>query len=165
MTFARIENGNVVEYPIYEGDIKLRFPNTSFTFPFSPPEGFVPVTDVTPPAINHEQNLVEETPIFTDGEWKRNWTIVSATTEQIAARTAVKEKQVRAQRNSRLAATDWTQSNDSPLNAEAKSAWAFYREVLRMVPEQPGFPWNVSWPPAPGGQEPTPPEIIPPIPR
>lgn len=56
---------------------------------------------------------------------------------------------VRAERNRRLAACDWTQLADSPLNAEAKAAWAFYRENLRMVPQQAGFPWEVQWPPEP----------------
>lgn len=56
---------------------------------------------------------------------------------------------VRAERNRRLAACDWTQLADSPLSVEAKSAWAFYRENLRMVPQQAGFPWEVQWPPEP----------------
>lgn len=57
---------------------------------------------------------------------------------------------VRADRNARLAACDWTQLTDSPLDPEAKAAWAFYRENLRMVPQQAGFPWQINWPPKPG---------------
>lgn len=56
---------------------------------------------------------------------------------------------VRSDRNCRLAESDWTQFTDSPLDPEAKAAWAFYRENLRMVPDQPGFPWDVQWPPKP----------------
>ncbi len=48
-------------------------------------------------------------------------------------------------RNAKLAQCDWTQLTDSPLNADAKNAWALYRETLRMVPEQSGFPWTVQW--------------------
>lgn len=58
-------------------------------------------------------------------------------------------KVVRAERNHRLADSDWTQLGDSPLNPDAKGAWQLYRETLRMVPQQPGFPWNVNWPPEP----------------
>lgn len=65
------------------------------------------------------------------------------------AKDAEQGKVVREERNRRLATCDWTQLADSPLNAEGKSAWAFYRENLRMVPEQAGFPWGVQWPPAP----------------
>jgi hypothetical protein len=57
---------------------------------------------------------------------------------------------VRNYRNELLSACDWTQLIDSPLDADAKLAWQLYRETLRMVPQQPGFPWNVTWPSVPG---------------
>lgn len=56
------------------------------------------------------------------------------------------EMQVRAQRNSLLSLSDWTQLADAPLTAEKKQAWAEYRQALRDVPEQAGFPENVAWP-------------------
>ena len=54
--------------------------------------------------------------------------------------------QVRAQRNSLLDLCDWTQLPDAPLTAEQKQEWAEYRQALRDVPEQTGFPENVAWP-------------------
>lgn len=45
----------------------------------------------------------------------------------------------KAERNSRLAATDWTQSADVPQTTKDK--WAIYRQALRDVPQQEGFPW------------------------
>ena len=59
------------------------------------------------------------------------------------------EMQVRAQRNSLLSLSDWTQLADAPLTTEQKQAWAEYRQALRDVPEQAGFPENVVWPSAP----------------
>ena len=53
---------------------------------------------------------------------------------------------VRADRNGRLAATDWTQIADSTAD---KPAWSTYRQALRDVPLQAGFPQNVSWPQKP----------------
>ena len=41
--------------------------------------------------------------------------------------------QLRAQRNQKLFATDWTQAEDSPLSAEAKAQWATYRQALRDI--------------------------------
>lgn len=55
---------------------------------------------------------------------------------------------VRADRNARMASCDWTQLPDAPLSAEGKAAWAAYRQALRDVPEQAGFPL-VEWPLAP----------------
>lgn len=49
----------------------------------------------------------------------------------------------RAERNKLLAATDFTQLADSPVDA---AAWAEYRQALREVPEQAGFPFNIEWP-------------------
>lgn len=59
------------------------------------------------------------------------------------------EMQIRAQRNSLLTLCDWTQLPDAPLTEEQKQAWAEYRQALRDVPEQPGFPENVVWPSTP----------------
>lgn len=57
--------------------------------------------------------------------------------------------QVRAQRNSLLTLCDWTQLPDAPLTAEQKQTWVEYRQALRDVPEQAGFPENVVWPSTP----------------
>lgn len=59
------------------------------------------------------------------------------------------EMQVRAARNSLLTLCDWTQLDDAPLTAEQKQAWAEYRQALRDVPEQAGFPDAVIWPSTP----------------
>jgi len=48
------------------------------------------------------------------------------------ATDAQKLKQVRLWRNAELAATDWTQVADAPVDA---SAWAAYRQALRDLPD------------------------------
>jgi hypothetical protein len=55
----------------------------------------------------------------------------------------------RIDRDHRLKLCDWTQLADSPLSVEQKSAWSAYRQALRDVTGQPGFPANVQWPVAP----------------
>jgi len=56
----------------------------------------------------------------------------------------VKDNRIR--RNTLLLESDWTQFNDSPLNEESKLAWKNYRQALRDLPEQTGFPNDVIWP-------------------
>jgi hypothetical protein len=56
---------------------------------------------------------------------------------------------LRTKRNSLLASTDWTQSPDSPLTAEAKAEWATYRQSLRDLPSNTPDPTNPSWPDEP----------------
>lgn len=55
--------------------------------------------------------------------------------------------EVRAERDRRLAETDWTQAADVP--QPTKDKWAPYRQALRDVPAQEGFPFNVIWPDKP----------------
>lgn len=64
--------------------------------------------------------------------------------------TAAEQAVVR--RNALLAESDWTQLADVPLSAEQKAAWVAYRQQLRDVPSQTGFPDNISWPTKPGIQ-------------
>ena len=63
--------------------------------------------------------------------------------EQLAAET------IRAQRDALLASCDWTQMPDSPLDADTKAAYQTYRQELRDVPQQEGFPETVEWPELP----------------
>lgn len=53
---------------------------------------------------------------------------------------------VRKQRNDLLAACDWTQVADAPVD---KDAWAKYRQALRDITDQPDFPVSISWPVVP----------------
>jgi hypothetical protein len=46
---------------------------------------------------------------------------------------------LKAERNTRLTATDWTQLPDVPQNV--KNVWATYRQELRDLTNKEGFPW------------------------
>ena len=109
-----------------------------------------PVTPAEQPAPDHTLNF-DRIAVLRDGAWFEEWTSTPATAEEIAERTAAKSGAVRAQRNDLLAQSDWTQLADSPFDADGKLAWALYRDTLRMIPQQTGFPWNVNFPPIPGG--------------
>ena len=49
---------------------------------------------------------------------------------------------VREKRDRLLAATDWTANSDVTMSDEMRA----YRQALRDVPSQAGFPDNVTWP-------------------
>ena len=76
-----------------------------------------------------------------------SWTATPRTADDLAARLAQQAAAVRADRNARLAATDWTQCADIP--EATKDKYSPYRETLRDVPLQVGFPQNVTWPQEP----------------
>ena len=81
-------------------------------------------------------------PIFTDGE--------TTAAEQETAYKAIKDAEqasaVRKSRGDKLANSDWTQVADAPVD---KAVWATYRQALRDITTQSGFPWIVTWPDAP----------------
>ena len=157
---------------ITDSQFRSEHPNTSFprvltveildSFDYDPVlEG--PQATVTPPYQYSQRDGVVEVngqwfthyiagPVFTD--YTDDEGVVHTASEQYEAycfdKDAKQSKSVRDDRNKRLAECDWTQLADSPLDADGKLAWALYRQTLRMVPEQPGFPWNVEWPPIPG---------------
>lgn len=55
----------------------------------------------------------------------------------------------RAERNSRLSDCDWTMLADAPLTVSQRESWQSYRQSLRDVPDQVGFPQNIVWPSSP----------------
>lgn len=55
---------------------------------------------------------------------------------------------IRNMRNGMIMFTDWTQSSDSPLSSDQKTAFAAYRQALRNFPDTCD-PKNPVWPDAP----------------
>jgi hypothetical protein len=82
-------------------------------------------------------------PVFTDTE---DATAAEQEAAYKAQKDAEQSKAVRKDRNQRLKDTDWTQVADAPVD---KAAWAAYRQALRDITAQVGFPWNVTWPTQP----------------
>lgn len=59
----------------------------------------------------------------------------------------------RAIRDGMLQACDYRMMPDYPCSEESRAAWAAYRQALRDVPQQEGFPDRVEWPQAPDGAD------------
>jgi len=55
-------------------------------------------------------------------------------------------RNARTQRDTLLSQSDWTQVPDAPVDQQA---WANYRQALRDVPQQAGFPTDINWPTKP----------------
>ena len=87
-------------------------------------------------------------PVFTDTTDDTGNVTPAADNEAAykAAKDADQAKSVRASRDDKLKDCDWTQVADAPVD---KATWATYRQALRNVPTQAGFPWTITWPDAP----------------
>jgi hypothetical protein len=88
-------------------------------------------------------------PVFTDRpatETEPAKTAAEQEAEYKAMKDAEQAKSVRTQRGEKLKDSDWTQVADAPVDQDA---WATYRQALRDITAQQGFPWTVEWPVAP----------------
>lgn len=56
---------------------------------------------------------------------------------------------VRAERDRKLDACDWTVLTDSPLTTAKKTEWKTYRTALRNISAAEGFPHTMEWPTEP----------------
>jgi hypothetical protein len=86
-----------------------------------------------------QSNIVSEIPFTPEEEASRDaeeaaWTAFANDRAATNART---------RRNILLTQSDWTQVDDVPVD---KAAWATYRQALRDIPQQGGFPTTVTWP-------------------
>lgn len=143
MQIAIIQNGQITQI----GDYRYLFPETSFT-PNGPDDAWLAENNAKRVNLykDHDpktQKLVQSDP-YVDGDFVSLVTVAPLTTEELAALTETAKTVARNQRNMLLSQTDWTQLVDSP---EAnKAAWATYRQALRDLPSQSGFPDNIVWP-------------------
>ena len=83
---------------------------------------------------------------FEPGDATVGWTLIELTDEEKAVRLEQGALDERAKRNSRLARTDHWVMSDTP---EPTQAQLDYRQALREVPQQAGFPQNIVWPTEP----------------
>jgi hypothetical protein len=147
MFYAKLDaNQNVERYPYTLTDLRFDTPNTSFPEQINDATaslfGLVLVKPTTPPAENYTFNL-ERTAIKESGKWVEKWLQTPASPEQVQQRTAASTRDARQKRNQLLADCDWTQLPDAPVET---ATWATYRQELRDITKQVGFPWEIIWP-------------------
>jgi hypothetical protein len=89
---------------------------------------------------------------FADGveqinsQWYTKYSVSDMNAEAIVAADAAQAANVRTSRNDKLKECDWTQIADSTAD---KATWATYRQALRDITKQTGFPWTIDWPEVP----------------
>jgi hypothetical protein len=133
-----------------QGDVRKMFPNVSLPRVWD--EGVLnylgvdPVFESPTPTTTRYQTAFKDGVEFKNNKWMWKWVVSEMDDDAKASLDATQAKSVREQRNKLIAECDWTQLEDAPVN---KQVWANYRQALRDVPEQAGFPWNVTWPTKP----------------
>lgn len=147
----RLENGIPTGQPVDDYNFRTLHPGVSFPRYLSPsdvePLGFGLYEFSQIPEAAKYKKVVEVAPVKKeDGIWYQQWEIVDMNDEEKAKADEEKGLIVREIRNARLFASDWTQLSDSPVDG---TVWLPYRQALRDVTAQSGFPWEINWPTPP----------------
>lgn len=153
MLYVKAIDGAIVAYPYSPTDLIRENPSTSF------PVGGISTADLAvwnvfpvhfsaPPSIDSlTQKIVESPPLYDGLSWVQQWAVEALSQEEIDANTAQQASSVRAERDRLLTATDWIAIKAMETGALAEySAVIEYRQALRDIPSQAGFPQDILWP-------------------
>jgi hypothetical protein len=152
--YVFVNNNNEIFYP-YSAEL-LRKDNPTTSFPAEMSNEFLEKWNVflvemdSKPSVDHTKNVIEITPLLVDGVWLSQWEIVDATEYEIEQRIINRSNEIRVIRNRLLSETDWIVTQCLETNTSIPDEWLHYRKILRNIPQQAEFPWNVVIPAAPG---------------
>jgi hypothetical protein len=136
--YALIENGEITRYNV---TLPTTVGNTSIPAGATKLEPFGLYQIVgDEPSHTERQRIAGPQYVFDGKQVNRVFTVE-------AIPDAEKTGQVRSERDRLIAETDWTQGKDIADSVSAK--YTTYRQALRDVPTQTGFPWDVQWPTKP----------------
>jgi hypothetical protein len=147
MLLVKTSNGQVEQFPYTLGDLRRDNPNTSY--PKNVPDWMLADNEVYPVARGTApecdtlvQSLTRDAaPVKDSVDWVIGYTVENKPQEQA-------EAAIRNQRDRLLSETDWMALSDSPT---ITTEWANYRQALRDITGQSGFPYDVAWPTKPDG--------------
>lgn len=150
MAYIKITDGVQEPYSID----RLRRDTKNVSFPKIVPDtiladyGVFKVTTADRPTIDGATQVATVNAEATQvaGKWIYEWTVRDKTADELAQQDAALAAEVRSTRDKLLIASDWTQVADAPVD---QAVWATYRQALRDIPQQAGFPSNVTWPQEP----------------
>jgi len=141
MPHLKITNGQPETYSI--GQLRRDNPNTSF--PKSPSDalladwGVYSYTVPDQPAVDSMPQTLKQTALpAVDGAWTHGWEVSNLSIEDAG-------RNIRSQRDNLLSQTDWMALSDVTMSPE----WVAYRQALRDITSQEGFPYAVIWPTKP----------------
>jgi hypothetical protein len=138
--FVKVDDkDNILQYPYSLANLRLDFPNVSFPADVNDGSinelGVYRVEATERPSYDSVVKTLVDSVELVNEKWVQKWLI-----ENVSEELAIFN--VKRRRNVLLAETDWMALIDTTLTTE----WAEYRQALRDVPDQEGFPFEVEWP-------------------
>jgi len=141
MPHLKITNGQPETYSI--GQLRRDNPNTSF--PKRPSDELLadwsvyPYTVQDQPTVEYMTQTLTQTALTqVNGAWTQGWEVSNLPAEDAG-------RNIRNQRDNLLQKTDWMALSDNTMTPE----WSSYRQALRDITAQEGFPFSADWPTKP----------------
>jgi hypothetical protein len=152
MTYTKTQDGQVTKFPYTIGDLHKDHPQTSF--PRRIPDEMLASYEVFEVVVGAAPSIDEttyravraDTPTYAGDKWHLEWSVVEKTPEEKQNYYNASSARVRAKRNQLLSDSDWMALSDNTITTE----WASYRQALRDITSQGGFPYTIEWPTKPG---------------
>lgn len=139
--YIKVVDGVIEKYPYTFHNLKIDNPNVSFPANYSDPNGLASydvyvVTETSEPDYDRFTQTVNEIdPVLQEGEWVQTYEVIDLPLSDV-------ELIVRRHRNALLRSTDYRALSDNNISQE----WIDYRQALRDITAQEGFPYSVEWP-------------------
>lgn len=155
--YVRISQDNTVEnFPFDIKSLKNDYPNTSFPRNIYD-EVFLSQFNVYKVIVENQPHIDQSTqkviqnntPTLVNDSWVLGWTILDKTESEIAEYQEIAEVEARRLRNRYLSQSDWIVTFHTEKGTAIPQEWLDYRQALRDISMQEGFPFNVIWPTIP----------------
>ena len=143
--YLKLTNGTPAKYTL--GQLRRDNPQTSF--PKLIPDDLLASYDVYPytrPAVPEYDSLSHR---LTDGAFEQvngAWVLPYVVEEQPLEQA---ERNIRSRRDNLLQDTDWIVIKSYERGENIPAEWELYRQALRDITAQAGFPYSVEWPTKP----------------
>ena len=139
----KLTNGNPAKYTL--GQLRRDNPNTSF--PKQIPDELLASYEVYPytrPSAPEYDRLSSR---VIDGNFEQdavgNWSLPHVVEQQPLEQAG---RNIRSRRDGLLQETDWIVIKSSERGQNIPAEWELYRQALRDITSQEGFPYSVTWP-------------------
>jgi hypothetical protein len=99
------------------------------------------------PEIEYSQDATRMEPVYENEKWVQHWSITDVDAETLQERRDQQAGIIRDKRNKLLQECDWSQGRD--ISDQIALLWQSYRQQLRDITNQSGFPFNIEWPTKP----------------
>ena len=143
--YTKVTGDTAIHYSVPQ----LRRDNPNTSFPEKPTDellasyGVYPLKTLPQPDYNSQTHYLRQSAIYpVEGRWQCHYEPHPLPEGQAA-------DNIRAERASLLQASDWVAAVAYERGEPVPQEWIDYRQQLRDIPLQPGFPWDTVFPEPP----------------